>query len=127
METKKPRNIVKVIEAIEEVFKGKENDRLTREFLYYLKKVQRNSEYTPPEAMGRQWYNLALLLDNFIRPETEEGKKIGAIMRDEIDVGARDDKKKSCVVSDCTLTEKHCPLSNWQCSLPHPHPHHEDE
>jgi hypothetical protein len=73
---KKPRNIVKVIEAIKK--------ETTNELIY-------TAGFRAPEVMSQTWRELVYLLDKAHHGFSEqERKKIGAIIRDEIDVGARE-------------------------------------
>jgi hypothetical protein len=81
---KKPRNIVKVIEAIK---KETTNEPLTHE----LDELIYTAGFRAPEAMSQTWRELVYLLDKAHHGFSEqERKKIGAIIRDEIDVGARE-------------------------------------
>lgn len=93
----KSRNIVKVIEAIKNVIKSKEKpSHIDKQLLSHLDKVAEASGFQAPEMMSASWIDLMVLLQNFVRIDTEEGKKISAIMRDEVDVGAREEKPHLC-------------------------------
>jgi hypothetical protein len=86
----KPRNIVKVIEAIKkELEKHNYGDGI---LIVELNDVARMSGFRAPEVMAQSWGELTKVLeDRKVSPKTEPGITIARIMRDEIDVGARDE------------------------------------
>jgi hypothetical protein len=85
----KPRNIVKVIEAIKKELEkhGNEDGVLVSS----LDHIAYQAGFRAPEVAIQSWHELMTVLNRHsISTKTEPGLTIAAIIRDEIDVGARD-------------------------------------